>query len=131
VNLTEEGLSLWYGTPDAPAPADGEVVPRRGAWLVVGAHPANPTSGLQVRYRVDGGLVQTAAGRALRVDYERNFAYYAVAFPAFPTGEVVEYVPVLHCGGRQVPAAHRVDVFPSKFRLESRPGRYAGAGRTS
>jgi hypothetical protein len=119
VNLTHDGLSLWYGTPDAPAPL-GEVMPRTGASLVVGVHPANPTNVVRVRYRVDGGIVQTVPGRELRTDYHRDAQYFAVTFPPFPAGDVVEYSPVLSCGGRQVPAPHSANRFPSTFRLAAK-----------
>jgi Protein of unknown function (DUF3237) len=119
VKLTNEGLSLWYGTPDAPAPFDDEVVARRGASLLIGVHPANPTNAVLVRYRTNGGTVQTVPGREVRNDYNRNVQYFAVIFPAFPTGDLVEYSPLLTCAGRQVPSAHLADRFRSKFRLEA------------
>jgi hypothetical protein len=117
MNLTHEGLSLWYGTPDASAPGDDGVVPRKGASLVVGVRPANPTNSVLVRYRVDGGMVQSVPGRELRTDYDRQAQYFGVTFPAFPTGNVVEYSPVLACGGREVPPPHIASRFPSKFQL--------------
>jgi hypothetical protein len=120
VNLTHEGLSLWYGTDDTPAPFDDEVVPRSGASLVVAVQPANPTNSVNVRYRVDGGIVQTVPGRELRTDYARHVQYFAVKFPHFPSGDLVEYSPVLSCGGRQVPAPHIADRFRSKFRLAAK-----------
>ncbi len=118
MKLTNDSLSLWYGTPDAPAPFDDEVVPRRGASLVLGVHPANPTNSVHVRYRVNGGTVQTVPGREIRNDYDRKVQYFAVAFPVFSTGDVVEYSPMLACAGRQVPPAHLADRFRSRFRLE-------------
>jgi hypothetical protein len=117
VNLSHEGLSLWYGTPDAPAPSNGEVMPRRGASLVIGVHPANPTNSVLVRYRVDKGMVQTVPGRELRIDYDRDAQYFAVMFPLLATGDVVEYSAVLGCGGRQVPPSNTAGQFPSNFRL--------------
>jgi hypothetical protein len=123
VKLSRDGLTLWYGTPDAPAPQD-EIVSRNGASLVVGVHPPNPTNAVQVRYRVDKGVAQVAPGRELRTDYEREAQYFHVAFPNFPTGKVVEYCPIFSCGGRQVPAPPATDRFPSKFFLaanETRP----------
>jgi hypothetical protein len=117
VNLSHEGLSLWYGTPDAPAPGDDGVVPRRGASLVVAVHPANPTNSVLVRYRVDGGREQTIPGRELRTDYKRQAQYFGVTFPEFTSGKVVEYVPVFGSGGRQVPGPQFVNRYPSKFLL--------------
>lgn len=117
MHLTNDGLSLWYATPDAPAPGDNGVVPRAGAALVIGVRPASPMNGVEVRYRVDGGRVQSLPGREIRTDFERQVQYFAVAFPPFTAGELVEYSPMLSCVGRQVPAAHLADRFPSRFRL--------------
>jgi len=117
VNLTNEGLSLWYRTPDAPAPDDDAVVPRQGASLVLGAQPPSPANAVLVRYRVDGGIIKSVPGRELRTDYQRQAQYFAVNFPSFPTGSVVEYSPLLTCAGRQVPAPHVSERFPSRFRL--------------
>jgi hypothetical protein len=116
VKFSNEGLSLWYGTPDAPAPLD-EIVSRTEASAVVGVHPANPVNAVNVRYRVDGGIVQSAAGRALHTDYVKNSQYFVVPFPRFPVGNTVEYCPVLSCGGRQVPSPSVAERFQSKFRL--------------
>lgn len=117
MQFTNDGLSLWYGTPDAPAPGDGGIVPRTGAALVIGVRPAHPTNSVMVQYRVDGGRVQTIPGREVRTDFERQVQYFAVAFPPFLTGDVVEFSATMSCVGRQVPAPHLADRLPSKFRL--------------
>lgn len=117
MHFTNDGLSLWYRTPEAYAPDDDGVLPRKGAALVIGVKPANPTNSVVVRYRVDNGIVQTVPGRELRTDHERQVQYFAVKFPSFPRGQVVEYAPLLTASGRQVPAPHMADRFPSRFRL--------------
>lgn len=119
MNLTNDGLTLWFGTPDAPAPFEGEMVPRDGVSLVVGVHPRNPVNSVVVHYRRDGGFVESVAGREIRADYARNFQYFAVVFPRFVTGQLVEYTPVVSCAGRQAPAPQRVERFRSFFRLEA------------
>ncbi|MGA7120138.1 MAG: DUF3237 domain-containing protein [Polyangiaceae bacterium] len=119
MKLTHDGLSLWYGTPDAPAPL-GDLVSRTEASAVVGVHPANPTNSVQIRYRVDGGLVQTAPGRHVRVDHAQGSEYFIVPFPPIPVGDVVEYCPTLSCGGRQVPSPATGERFPSNFRLAAK-----------
>ena len=121
MRLTNEGLSLWYGTPDAPAPGDDGVVARRGAALVVAAHPASPFNALSVRYRVDGGQVRTLPARELRTDHDRQVQYFGATFPESLGGDRVEYLPVLTCGGRQVPAPQLANHFPSKFQLAPLP----------
>jgi Protein of unknown function (DUF3237) len=115
VNLTHEGLSLWYGTPDAPAPL-GELASRTEASVTVGVRPANPTNGVHVRFRVDGGFERSEPARELRTDLARNAQYFGLKFPDFKTGSVVEYCPVLTCVGRQVPGPTAAR-FPSKFLL--------------
>ena len=127
MNLTHDGLTMWFGTPDAPAPFDEEVVPRAGASLVIGVHPSNPTNSITVRYRVDQGVVQTVPGRILRTDYARDAQYFSVAFPRFISGEGVEFWPLFVCGGRQVPAAALADRFGGSFKLEIKR---AAAGHT-
>lgn len=111
--ITHEGLSLWYGTPDAPAPL-GELSSRTGASVTIGVRPASPTNSVHVRYRVDGGFEQIEAARELRIDHERDAQYFVVKFPPLATGVVVEYCPVLKQAGRQVPDPCRT-AFPSKF----------------
>ena len=120
VNFTNEGLSPWYGTPDALAPDEDAVMPRRGTSVVIGVRPASPGNSVAVRYRVDGGQTQTIPGRELRTDYQRQTQYFGVTFPALPTGSLVEYAPMLSNAGRQVPAPHMADRFPSRFRLGPR-----------
>jgi len=115
VNLTHEGLSLWYGTPDAPAPL-GELASRTLAAVTVGVSPASPTNSVQVRYRIDGGLERIEPARELRIDHQRNAQYFALKFPELATGNMVEYCPVLSNAGRQVPSP-AFPRFPSKFLL--------------
>lgn len=117
MKVTNEGLSLWYGTPDAHAPEDDSIMPRDGLSLVIGVRPANPANNVAVRYRVDGGHPRELPGRELRTDYQRQAQYFAVAFPAFPSGELVEYAARVSNAGRQVPAPHLQDRYPSRFHL--------------
>jgi hypothetical protein len=125
--MTNDGLSLWYGTPDARAPDHDGVAPRKGASVVVGVHPANPTNVVKLRYRVDGGPPQVIPGRSVRTDYERQVQYFSATFPEFATGDVVEYVPVFSCGGRQVPSPQEEGRFPSRFRLAPKAARPAAS----
>jgi len=83
----------------------------------VGARPASPANTLTVAYRVDGGMVHTASGREVRTNYDRQVQYFDVTFPEFVTGDVVQYSPLLRCGGRQAPSPRMANEFPSKFQL--------------
>jgi hypothetical protein len=116
MHLTHEGLSLWYETPDAPSPSD-ESVRREGASLTIGVQPPNPTNSVSVLYRLDGGLTKSLPTRELRTDYARDVQYFRATFPWFPSGEIVEYSPVLICAGRQVPPPEAAERFASRFKL--------------
>jgi hypothetical protein len=116
VHYEHDGLSLWYGTPDAPAPSDLDVPPHTAS-LTVGVRPANPTNAVNVLYRVDGGLVRTLPTRELRTDHDRGTQHFRALFPRFAGGEQVDYGAVLSCGGRQVPGPALASRLPSRFRL--------------
>jgi len=117
VNFSRDGLSIWYGTPDAPAPADDEVA-RVGAGVTVAVSPANPVNVVKVLYRVDDGGLQSVPARELRTDQDHDVQYFRAAFPRFVTGERVRYCPVATCAGRQVPLTPEAERLPSSFKLE-------------
>ena len=113
---TNDGLTLWYGTPDAPAPPE-EGARRAGTTLTIAVRPAGPANAVDVRYRVDGARVLHFPARELAVDHARQVQYFRATFPPIPEGRVVEYAPVLTSGGRQVPAPTAAGAFPSRFTL--------------
>jgi hypothetical protein len=119
VKFTHEGLSLWYGTEDAPAPKDVEVL-RRGISVTIGVCPLSLSNTVVLRYRINGGIVQTIPAILVRTDHARARQYFRAIFPDFRGGEWVEYVPILSCGGRQSPHVLVMNSFPSSFRLEVR-----------
>jgi hypothetical protein len=111
MKFNREGLSLWYGTEDAPAPEDVEVV-CHGISVTIGVSPLSQSNTVTIRYRINRGIVQTIPAILVRTDH--------AIFPAFRGGEQVEYLPILSCGGRQVPDVSVMNSFPSSFRLEVR-----------
>src|SRR5437764_11534086 len=118
MNFRQDGLSLWYATPDAPAPSDDGGA-RDGAGLTVAVSPASPLTAVEVLYRVDDGLVQSVPARALRTDHQRDVQYFRTTFPRLPSARRVRYCPVASCAGRQVPLAQEAERLPSSFELES------------
>jgi hypothetical protein len=112
---SHEGLTLWYGTEDAPAP-NGVETGRTSIVVTVGVHPANPSNVVSIRYRVDGGPAQSVPARLVRTDYAVQSQYFTATFPDFRAGEVVEYRPILECAGRRVPAS-AAEAFTASFRL--------------
>src|SRR6478672_7295190 len=116
VQLAHDGLELWYGTPDAPAP-DGTTEQRQGVSVTVGVRPTNPSNAVSVRYRVDGRGVETVSAPLVANDFQKRTQYFRATFPTFWGGETVDYVPVLSCEGRRAPDPATASTFPSAFRL--------------
>ncbi|WP_448639310.1 DUF3237 domain-containing protein [Geodermatophilus sp. URMC 63] len=113
-----DGLALWYGTSDAPAPS-GTVEPRQGVSVTVGVRPANPSNTVSVRYRVDGRSTETFSAPLVANDFRERTQYFRAAFPTFWSGETVEYLPVVTCEGRRAPDPATASTFPSAFRLSA------------
>lgn len=112
--LSNDGLSLWYDTPDAPAPAAS---PESGASLslTIGMQPVRPANAVQVRYRLDEGRVRTLPARALRTDYRTGSQYFLARFPPECQGRRVDYSAVGTCAGRQVPRHGTEDQMQGHF----------------
>jgi hypothetical protein len=127
VKFSNEGLTLWYGTPDAPAPADDVVQPRRGNAVVVGVKPASPTNAVQVRYRVDDGPLRSVSGARYKTDYAQGVDYFRALLPDFSNGSLVSYLPFASDAARTVPTGQALDVLPSFFRLVGAPAAQQGA----
>lgn len=120
MRFTNEGLTLWYGTEDAPAPLDGSTQLRQGVSVTVAIQPPNPSNVLTLRYRVDQGLVRTARGYRVLIDLDQGIEYQRVTFPDLPTGERVSYVAVASCAGRSAPEPATAASLPSSFHLAGR-----------
>jgi hypothetical protein len=116
MQLAHDGLTLWYGTPDAPAPLDSEE-DRSQLSVTVGAMPSNPSNTVSVRYRVDGGPVQTVHARRTQTDFSRRADYFQASLPNIWSGDTVTYLPILTCAGRRAPDPQTAATFPSSFRL--------------
>jgi Protein of unknown function (DUF3237) len=116
MQLTHDSLTLWYGTPDAPAPLGSEE-DRSGVSVTVAASPSNPSNTVSVRYRVDRGLVQTVRAVRTRTDLSRGADYFRATLPDFWSGDTVAYLPVLTCAGRRSPDPETATTLPSSFRL--------------
>jgi hypothetical protein len=100
--LTNDGLTLWYGTADAPAPT--REVPWSGSVpLVIGVRPISPANFVDVRYRVDDGPLRMLSARELRSDEKEDAQYFRAVLPLPEGAKRLDYCPVAHSGGIQVP----------------------------
>lgn len=115
MRLSCDGLTLWYGTNDAPAPS-GIISSRQNISIRIGVHPLHPNNKVVIRYRIaQEGLVQSLAGVLTQSDYATSTQYFAAEFPILPMGQTIEYLVQLFCSGRQVPNVLMAQQFPSSF----------------
>jgi hypothetical protein len=127
VRFERDGLAVWWGTGDAPAPVDVEVG-RAGVSATVAAWPAHPANRMTVRYRVDNGADAFVDGVALRTDVRRATQYFRATFPTFSSGDEVAYLPLLSCAGRHVPEIPAAGaLLPTSFRLSAAPAASRGS----
>lgn len=132
MRFSHSGLTLWYATPDAPAPTGGPE-PRSGLSVTLAVEPASPNNTAIVRYRVhrgpnraDQGTIETIRAIRLRTDFARHVDYFRATFPNFATGERVSYLPMVTCAGRGVPDPETALSLPTTFHLAAptpAPGR--------
>lgn len=101
-----DGLSLWYGTSDTPAP-EGTVPAIDDITITVGVRPIDASNHVNVRYRVNQESVHTVPARWLRNEFTRRTQYFRARLPALHDGAVVEYTVICRCAGRQVPPPGR------------------------
>jgi hypothetical protein len=72
--------------------------------ITVGARPAHPANALVVQYRVDGGPIGSVRANPVAPPSGLPQQYFRASLPRLAEGGRVELLPVLMCGGRQVPA---------------------------
>ena len=125
MRFDHDGMSLWYGTSDAPAP--GETVHAGAAITIdVGVQPTDASNRVDVLYRVNDGAVQTVPAKWIRNNVSTNAQYHRVYLPPYRPGDKVDYIAVCHCAGRRVPSQQDIQRLTSSFRVVE-----AEAGRTS
>src|SRR5260370_31794511 len=116
MHYEHEGMSLWYGTSDAPAP-EGAVHVDTAVTATIAVKPADASNRVAVLYRVNQGPIETIAARWLQHDHTNKIQYFRVHFPAFRLGDTVEYTAVCHCAGRQVPDLAEAQQLRSSFHI--------------
>src|SRR5262245_51033924 len=114
-------MSLWYGTPDAPAP-EAEVQAGSGGrsaslTITVGVHPLSAGHRVEVYYRVNGGHPVKVQASHTRTDARAKSQYFSARLPGFKVGDTVEYGAVCASSGKQVPSPAPPHVFHSSFRV--------------
>jgi hypothetical protein len=121
VRHDQNGTSVWYGTPDAPAP-QGEVLAGRngravGLTVTVAARPMGSRNSVEVRYRISGGAGLKVPASLARTDVRANAQYFIAHLPEFRSGDHVEYIAVLLSPSNQVPDPTEAKTYSSSFRV--------------
>jgi hypothetical protein len=121
MRFEQNGMVLWYGTPDAPAPRDlvragvsGRAI---GLTVTIGVQPIEARNAVLVRYRVNGGAKTTAQAWLARTDLRAKAQYFEARLPEFNVGDTVEYGAECNCAGRQVPSPEQAGKLVSSFRV--------------
>jgi Tc toxin complex TcA C-terminal TcB-binding domain/ABC toxin N-terminal region/Neuraminidase-like domain/Salmonella virulence plasmid 28.1kDa A protein len=118
MRFEHEGISLWYGTPDAPAPGPGEAVHvGSDITITVGVRPIDASNKIEVLYRTNQGPTKSIAADWLRNDFSRRAQYFSARLPSFQAGDVVEYTVICRFAGRQVPSPEQAKHFASSFHV--------------
>lgn len=106
MEFSNDGLTLWCDTADAPLSGEG---------LTVGVRPAHPANAVTVHRRVDGRPASPLRATVLASPRPGRDQYFRAGFPTCPDGSVVELLPVLTCAGRQTPLMDRDGTSPSTW----------------
>src|SRR5262245_36447661 len=108
-----EGMSLWF-EPNESA-SDQTILAGTEVTITVGVEPADASNRVEVHYRVNGGLTAIAAADPVR--HTRKAQYFRARLPALRAGDIVEYLPICRCAGRQVPSPDQARQFASSIRV--------------
>jgi hypothetical protein len=126
-----DGMTLWYGTLDAPVPSE-RVEQGREIEFTVGIQPIDASNKVQIVYRINNGPIEKPiVATFLRTDYAGKIQYFLARFPEdvrsrLRPGDLVEFSAVCDCAGRKVPSSQDARTFVSSFRIigpEARPTR--------
>src|SRR5438128_9240625 len=111
-----EEVSVWTGTADTPGP--GDVVQAGAAVTIsVGVKPADLSNTVEVRYRISEGPTEAAPAKWLRNDRSRGIQYFQAQLPAFRSGDLVSYLAVCRCAGREAYSSGGPNGFGLSFRV--------------
>jgi hypothetical protein len=116
MEIKNDGIRLWYGTHDAPAPVDAVSVDTK-LTVTIGVEPVDASNAVAVRYRVNQGSTVTLAASHLPLVGDGRAQYFRATLPAFQVGDRVEYTPICRCAGRQVPSPEETKQFAGSFRV--------------
>ena len=118
MRYNNEGLTLWYGSEDTPAP-EGVVESGDNLSVIAAVSPANPSNTVSLLYRVEGGFERTVRATLLRIENGAGQQYFKAVFPRLSPGSKVEYTIIGENSGRRVPNPCAMTVLTRQFEVQS------------
>jgi hypothetical protein len=125
MRVSEGGVSIWFGTPDAPAPSG--VVAAGDTSITIGLKPPDPAARITILYRINHGGPRTVAAQPTRRDAPGT-QYYRAQPTGFKEGDKVEYVAIYRSGSRQIPSNAEAESHVTTFSLATAADADAAAG---
>ena len=81
MEFESDGILIWYGTSDAPAP-DSSVLEGTEAKIIIGVRPTDASNFVEVRYRVNQGTTESVVAKYLRNDPVSQAQYFRAYLPS-------------------------------------------------
>lgn len=101
MRVSEGGVSLWYGTPDAQAPS-GTLPKDADTSVTIGLAPPDAAAKITVLYRINHGGPLTVLARPTPPAAGKQ--YFKAELTGFKENDKVEYVAIYRSGTRQIPS---------------------------
>ena len=119
MRFDNEGMSLWFETPDSSGP--GMVPAGAEISITIAVHPGDRSNTVEVLYRVNKGPDERVRATWLRNDAPTNVQYFRARLPPRLVGDTVDYIPVCHRAGRTVPSEDDIKRGGPSFRVTDAP----------
>jgi len=113
MRVSQEGVSVWYGTPDAPAPS-GNVAAGADTSVTVGLQPPDAQASVTVLYRINHGAPRTVTALPTHHDSSGK-QYFRADLSGFKAGDKVEYVAIYRSRSLQIPSNHEAETHVATF----------------
>ena len=92
VNIENDGIQLWYGTKDAPAPGGIIPIPKVGTVeIIVGVKPVNTNNRVEVSYSINEGKPLTVKATFYPKVEMQDAQYFRAFFQGVKPGDTVMY----------------------------------------
>lgn len=118
MRFENDGIELWYGTKDAPAP-EGTVRPDDEILIIIGIRPVDDKNAVEVLYQVNSDKVTSLEAKWFKNDSTGKIQYFRAEFPKLREGDTVDYSVVCRCQKRQVPSPKDLEKMATTFQVLS------------